>query len=319
MRDSDGRYPPIEPFETGMLDVGDGHRVYWERVGNPSGNPVLVLHGGPGSGCSVNQRRAFDPDRCHVVLFDQRGCGRSTPHAADPETPMEANTTPHLVADIERLRGRLGLENWLLFGGSWGSALALAYGVRFPERVREMVLVDVTAGSQAEFDWLYRDVGRFFPEAYERFRLGAPEPERHGNVAAGYARLMDSKDARVRARAARDWCAWEDAVLSLESYGTPRPYGDRPDAARLAFVRICAHYAAHAAWMEDDPPWHRLAGIPGTLIHGRLDMSAPPITAWNLARAWPGAKLHLVEDAGHKGSPTLRRLLNRAFDAYAGA
>ena len=157
----------------------------------------------------------------------------------------------------------------------------------------------------------------FFPEAHERFRLGAPEPERHGDVVAGYARLMESPDPAVRERAARDWCAWEDAVLSLEPHGKANPYGDRPDAARLAFVRICAHYAAHAAWLESDPPWNRLASIPGTLVHGRLDMSSPGGTAWNLAQAWPDATLHLVADAGHKGSPTVQALLNTAFDTYA--
>ncbi|MCB8932366.1 MAG: prolyl aminopeptidase [Chthonomonadaceae bacterium] len=313
MRDADGRYPPIEPFETGMLDVGDENLVYWERCGNPQGEPVLVVHGGPGSGCSTNQRRAFDPERCQIVLFDQRGCGRSTPHASDPATRMECNTTHHLVADMERLRRHLGIERWLLFGGSWGSALALAYAVRFPERVRQIVLVDVTTGSRSEYDWLYRGVGMFFPEAWERFRAGA----RDSDILAGYARLMDSEDPDVRDQAARDWCAWEDAVLSLEPHGSPNPYGDRPDAARLAFVRICAHYAAHAAWLEDDPPWHRLAGIPGTLIHGRLDMSAPARTAWDLAQAWPEATLHLVEDAGHKGSPTMQALLNEALDMRA--
>lgn len=314
-RDSDGRYPAIEPFETGMLDVGEGNLVYWERCGNKDGRPVLVVHGGPGSGCSVNQRRAFDPERCQVVLFDQRGCGRSTPHASEPTTRMECNTTHHLIADMELLREHLGIARWLLFGGSWGSALTLAYAMRFPERVSEIVLVDVTTGSRAEYDWLYRGVGTFFPEAYERFLLGAPEPERDGDVVAGYARLMESPDPAVRDTAARDWCAWEDAVLSLEPHGSPNPYGGKPDAARIAFVRICAHYAAHGAWLPDAPPWHRLAGIPGTLIHGRLDMSAPAGIAWALAQAWPDATLHLVEDAGHKGSPTMRALLNRVLDA----
>jgi proline iminopeptidase len=222
---------------------------------------------------------------------------------------------------MEQLRELLGIERWLLFGGSWGSTLILAYAERHPERVSEIAIVDVTTSRPAEIDWLYRGVARFFPEAWERFRAGAPNAARDGCLVAAYARLMESPDVRVRERAARDWCAWEDAVLSLEDYGNPQQYGERPDDARTAFVRICAHYFAHDAWLEDgallrDAP--RLNGIPGTLIHGRRDMSGPPDTAWTLAKAWTDAELTILDDAGHKGNEEVGRRIRLALDRYAG-
>ncbi|MFI6448266.1 prolyl aminopeptidase [Kitasatospora sp. NPDC050543] len=313
-------YPPIEPYTHGMLDTGDGNLVYWEACGNPEGKPALVVHGGPGSGCTSGPRRSFDPERYRIILFDQRGCGRSTPHAADPTTDMTLNTTEHLIADMERLREHLGVERWLLFGGSWGSTLSLAYAQRYPERVSEIVLVAVTSTRRHEIDWLYRGVGRFFPEAWERFRDALPPEDRDGDLVAAYARLMEHPDPDVRSRAAVSWAAWEDAVLSAEPDGAPNPYGDRPPVALLAFVRICAHYFAHAAWLEEGQLIRdagRLAGIPGVLIHGRLDMSGPLETAWELARAWPGAELVVVDDAGHKGSATMRAALYGAFERFA--
>ncbi|MDQ1012854.1 proline iminopeptidase [Streptomyces sp. V4I23] len=313
-------YPPIEPYDRGMLDTGDGNLVYWEVCGNPAGKPALVVHGGPGSGCTEGSRRSFDPERYRIILFDQRGCGRSTPHASDPATDMGLNTTEHLIADMERLREHLGVERWLLFGGSWGSTLSLAYAERYPERVSEIVLVAVTSTRRYEIDWLYRGVGRFFPEAWERFRDGVPEADRDGDLVGAYARLMENPDPDVRAKAAADWCAWEDAVVSAEPQGRPNPYGDRPSPARLAFVRICSHYFAHAAWLEEGRLIRdagRLAGIPGVLIHGRLDMSGPLDTAWELAGAWPGAELVVVEDSGHLGSAAMRTAMYGAFERFA--
>ncbi len=315
-----GSYPPIEPYEQGMLDVGDENLVYWEVCGNPGGKPALVVHGGPGSGCSTGMRRAFDPDRYRVVLFDQRGCGRSTPHASDPATDMSRNTTGHLLADMERLRGHLGIDRWLLSGGSWGSTLILAYAERYPQRVSEIVISGVTTTRRSEIDWLYRGVARFFPAEWERFRAGVPEADRAGDLVAAYARLMEDPDPLVRARAANDWCAWEDAVVSLEPNGKPNPYSDRPPAALLALVRICAHYFAHGAWLEEGALLRdagRLAGIPGVLIHGRLDLSGPLDTAWELARAWPDAELIAVTDSGHTGSDTMRDRVLGALDTYA--
>jgi proline iminopeptidase len=313
-------YPPIEPYDHGMLDVGDGNLVYWETCGNPDGKPALVVHGGPGSGCGTGSRRSFHPDRYRVVLYDQRGCGRSAPHASDPATDMSVNTTEHLLADMERLREHLGIERWLLFGGSWGSTLILAYAEGHPERVSEIVIPNVTTCRRTEIDWLYRGVGRFFPEEWERFRAGVPEPDRDGDLLAAYARLMESPDADVRRRAAADWLDWEDAVISQEPQGTPKAYSDRPPAAQLAFVRICAHYFSHGAWLEEGALLrnaHRLAGIPGVLIHGRLDMGSPLVTAWELSRAWPDAELVVIDDSGHTGSETMNNEVLAAIDRFA--
>jgi proline iminopeptidase len=311
---------PIEPYDHGMLDVGDGNRVYWEQCGDPDGKPALVVHGGPGSGCSTRMRRAVDPARYRVVLFDQRGCGRSRPHASDPATDMSVNTTWHLIADMERLREHLGIDRWLLFGGSWGSTLSLAYAERHPERVSEIILVSVTTTRRLEIDWLYRGVGRFFPEEWERFRAYLPEGERDGDLVAAYARRMEHPDPAVRLRTAQEWTAWEDAVVSLEPQGTPGVYSDRERDALLAFVRICTHYFAHGAWLQEGAILRdagRLAGIPGALIHGRLDLSGPLDTAWHLSRAWPDATLQAVADSGHTGSAAMREHIAAAADAFA--
>lgn len=314
-------YPPIEPHEHGLLDTGDGNLVYWEVCGNPAGKPAVVVHGGPGSGCRPGHRRLFDPSRYRIVLFDQRNCGRSLPHAGDPATDLSTNTTHHLVADMERLREHLGIDRWLLYGGSWGSTLMLAYAETHPERVSEMVVAGVTMTRRSEIDWLYRGVGRFFPEEWERFRRGVPEADRDGDLLAAYARLMADPDPEVRARAAHDWTAWEDAVVSLEPNGTPNAYSGRPPAALLAFVRICAHYFSNAAWLEEGILLReagRLAGIPGVLVHGRLDLGGPLDTPWQLAQAWPDARLVVVEDSGHTGSDTFRTEILSALDAFAG-
>jgi proline iminopeptidase len=311
---------PIEPYDHGMLDVGDGNRVYWEQCGDPDGKPALVVHGGPGSGCSTGMRRAVDPSRYRVVLFDQRGCGRSVPHASDPAADMSVNTTWHLIEDMERLREHLGIERWLLWGGSWGSTLALAYAERHPERVSEIILVGVTMTRRVDIDWLYRGVGRFFPEEWERFRAYLPAEERDGDLVAAYARLMEHPDPAVRLRTAQEWTAWEDAVISLEEKGQPGAYSDRERDALLAFVRICTHYFSHAAWLEEGAILRdagRLADIPGALIHGRLDLGGPLDTAWLLARAWPDATLHAVADSGHTGSPEMRERIAAAADAFA--
>jgi proline iminopeptidase len=310
----------VEPYQTGMLDVGDGNQVYWETCGNPAGKPALVVHGGPGGGCSVGQRRTFDRTRYRAVLFDQRGCGRSRPHAGDPGTDMSVNTTEHLIADMELLRAQLGIERWLLYGGSWGSTLALAYAQRHPHRVTEIVLPSVTTSRRGEIDWLYRGVGRFFPEAWQRF-ADASGAGSGGDLLRGYLRQLEDPDPSVRMRACDNWLAWEDAVISLEHNGRPGAYGDRPPAARQAFVRICAHYFANGAWLEEGVLLReagRLAGIPGVLVHGRHDLGGPVRTAWELARAWPGAELHIIEDSGHTGSATMRARLTEALDRFAG-
>lgn len=235
------------------------------------------------------------------MLFDQRGAGRSIPHAGDPGTDLCVNTTDHLVADIERLREHLGIERWLVYGGSWGSTLGLTYAQRHPGRVTEMVIPAVTMTRRSEVHWLYHGVGRFFPEQWARFRDGVPPADRDGDLVAAYARLLDHPDAAVREQAAQDWCDWEDAVVSLESGGAPRPrFADA--RFRMAFARIVTHYFRHGAWLDEGQllrDAHRLEGIPAVLIHGRLDLGGPLLTAWELTRAWSSAELVVLDHSGH--------------------
>ena len=294
-------HPMVDPYEHGLLDVGDGHRIYWETCGNPAGKPAVVLHGGPGSGCGPGWRRYFDPDRYRVVLFDQRGCGRSTPSAADPDADLRTNTTHHLLADIESLRGHLGIDRWLVFGGSWGSTLGLAYAQAHPERVTEMVLFSVCMTTHREVEWVTRDMGRVFPAKWARFRDGVPASERAGNLAAAYSRLLHDPDPAIREQAARNWCAWEDTHVGTVPDHRPDPRFEDPDF-RMVFARLVTHYWKNAAWLEDGVllrDAHKLTGVPGVLIHGRLDISGPPDLAWHLAQAWPDARLTLVDQAGH--------------------
>ena len=303
-----------------MLDVGDGNRMYWEVRGQPAGRPVLIVHGGPGSGRPRNAHELFDPDVFQVVLFDQRGCGDSVPSAADPSTDMAHNTTEHLLADIEALREHLGVQRWLLYGGSWASTLILAYAQRHPDRVSGIILVGVTMTRPREIDWLYRGLRLLLPIEWERFRTGAPAQERDGNLVEAYRRLMEHPVQSVREQAARDWCAWEDAVIAHEALGNPGQYSAKPERARLAFVRICTHYFAHDAWLEDEQLLRnalRLNGIPGFLIHGRLDLSGPLLTAWELAQAWPDAQLKVIEDSGHTGSPAMGTAIRDAIARLA--
>ena len=233
---------------------------------------------------------------------------------------MSVNTTHHLIADMERLREHLGIQRWLLCGGSWGSTLILAYAERFRDRVSEIVLLGVTMTRPGDIDWLYNGVARFFPEAWARFRDGVPEAERDGNLVAAYARLVESPDAAVRKQATWDWLAWEDAVISLEENGAPGAYSDREELAALAFVRICSHYFSNDAWLEDGELLRNarvLEGIPGVLLHGRHDLGAPVATAWELAQAWPGSELVVVDDSGHTGSDTMRELTLQATARFS--
>ncbi|GAA1091994.1 MULTISPECIES: prolyl aminopeptidase [Streptomyces violaceusniger group] len=312
-------FPPVEPYAHGLLEVGDGNRIYWETSGNPRGKAALWVHGGPGSGGRRGARGMFDPEVFRIVLFDQRGCGESLPHAADPSVSLEHNTTDHLIADMERLREHLGIDRWLLYGGSWGSTLILAYAERHPERVSEIVISGVTMTRPDEIDWLYRGVGRLLPGAWEAFRDAVPEAERGDGLVAAYDRLVNGPDEAVRVKAARAWCAWEDAVIAHEALGHPGYYSDKTDDALMAFVRICAHYFSHDAWLEDGQllrDAHRLAGIPAVLIHGRLDLGSPLQSAWELSRAWPDAELKVIDDSGHTGSPTLRAAVLEAIARF---
>ena len=313
-------YPPLEPYDSGLLPVGDGHRVYWETCGNPAGKPALVLHGGPGSGCTANARRSFGPDAYRIVLFDQRGSGRSTPHASLPDADLSANTTAHLLADMESLRRHLGIEQWLLLGGSWGSTLALAYAERHPDRVSAMVLFSIATTTEREIDWITRGVGAFFPEAWSRFRDGVPEADRDGSLVEAYHRLLMHPDPAVHEKAARDWCDWETALVAVAPGHKPHPRYEDP-AFRLGFARLVTHYWRHRAWLEDDilvRDAGRLAHIPGILIHGRLDLGGPLVTPWRLQRHWPGSELVVVDEAGHDArDPSMAGRIVAATDRFA--
>jgi proline iminopeptidase len=313
-------YPAIEPYDHGMLDAGDGNRVYWEVCGNPHGKPAVVLHGGPGSGGSTGARRYFDPQAYRIVLFDQRGCGRSMPHASDPCTDLSVNTTAHLLADMERLRQYLGIDQWLLFGASWGSTLGLAYAQRHPHRVTEIVLVGVTTTRRSEIDWLYRGVAPLFPAQWARFREGVPPSERDGDLVEAYFRLLHDPDPAVRTKAAKDWHDWEAALLSVDSEAKPNPQWSRPEF-RMARARIVTHYFRNNAWLEDGMLLRRaglLANIPGMLIHGRLDLGSPLVTAWELAQAWPKSELVTVNGAGHASTdPGVSEAIIAATDRFA--
>jgi proline iminopeptidase len=312
-------YPEIEPHSQGMLDTGDGNLVYWEVCGSPAGKPAVMFHGGPGAGCVPGWRRYFNPAVYRIVLFDQRGCGRSAPHASDPTVDLAANTTEHLIGDIERLREQLGIERWLVVGGSWGSTLGLAYAERLPERVTEMVLFSVGTTSRDAVRWVTRGVGRYFPEEWERFREGAPAAERDGDLVAAYNRLLSDADPAVREKAARDWCRWEDTHVAVRSDHRQDPRYEDP-RFRMAFARLVTHYWHHAGFLEDGALLRdagRLAGIPGVLVHGRMDLSSPLDVPWQLSKAWPGSELIVIDDAGHgAGQPGMREAVLGAIDRF---
>lgn len=311
-----GFYPEIEPYETGTLDVGDGHVIYYERVGTKGAKPAVFLHGGPGGGISPKQRRVFDPARYDVLLFDQRGCGRSTPHAE-----LEANTTWHLVADIERLRAMVGVDKWLVFGGSWGSTLALAYAETHPEHVSELVLRGIYTLTKAEMDWYYRfGVSEMFPDKWERFVEPIPEAER-GDMLNAYRKRLTSEDATTRLAAAKAWSVWEGETITLmPEPETSTVFGQ--DEFALAFARIENHFFVHAGWLEDGQLFryaHKIRQIPGVIVHGRYDMPCPLRFAWALHKAWPEAEFHIVEGAGHAFTePGILDQLIRATDRFAG-
>jgi proline iminopeptidase len=316
-----GLYPDIIPYEHGRLEVGDGDLVYWETCGNPHGKPAVVLHGGPGSGCSRWHRRPFDPTAYRIVLFDQRGCGRSTPHASAPDTDLASNNTLNLIADIELLRQHLNVDRWLVFGGSWGSTLGLAYAERHPDRVTEIILCGVTTGRRKEFDWLFRGgVAVLFPEQWERLRAGVPAAERDGDIVEAYHRLLHDPDLAIREQAAVAWCTWESATPAWPPAPGLSPRFADP-TFRMAFARLVTHYVRHDAWLEDGSLLRNapaLADIPGIMVNGRFDFQAPIGWAWDLKRVWPRAELVIVDDAGHDASNTaITGELIRATEQFA--
>ncbi|WP_022672449.1 prolyl aminopeptidase [Novosphingopyxis baekryungensis] len=308
-------YPPIDPYDSGMLDVGDGHRIYYERCGTPGAKPVVFLHGGPGGGCSPQHRQLFDPTRYDIMLFDQRGCGRSTPHAS-----LEANTTWHLVADIEKLRMMAGVDRWQVFGGSWGSTLSLAYAQTHPDHVSELVLRGIYLLSDAEMHWYYQHgVSEMFPERWEALRALIPERER-GDLLTAYYRRLTGSDEKEQLAAAKAWSGWEGATITLMP--NPDLVGDfSADRFAIAFARIETHYFVNKGWLEDGQllrDSHRLAGIPTVIVHGRYDMPCPASSAYALHKAIPGSQLHIIEGAGHAfDEPGILDRLIRETDAFA--
>ncbi|PSH67764.1 prolyl aminopeptidase [Phyllobacterium brassicacearum] len=292
-------YPHIEPYDSGMLDVGDGNSIYWATYGNPDGMPAVILHGGPGSGHSTRSLRFFNPATYRINAFDQRGCGQSTPHAGDPATDLSVNTTAHLLGDLECLRQYLGIDRWLVFGISWGCTLGLAYAIQNRDRTAGVILVGATTTRRSEIDWLYRGLAPLFPEQWARFRGGAPERERDGDLVAAYYRLLRNADPDIRVKAAQDWHDWEAASISID----PKPSAKWADPSyRMARARIVTHYFHHNAWLEDGillRQAHILNGIPGAMIQGRLDLEAPLVTAWELSKVWNDGELIIVNNAGH--------------------
>ncbi|MCE8526448.1 prolyl aminopeptidase [Ruegeria pomeroyi] len=307
-------YPPIDPFDQRMLDVGQGHRIYVEQSGNPRGIPVVVLHGGPGGGCSPAMRRYFDPAVYRVILFDQRGCGRSRPHAS-----VTDNTTWHLVADIERIRKALEIDSWIAFGGSWGATLALVYAQTHPDRVTRLVLRGVFLMTRAELDWFYGGgAGRFWPEPWSRFAALIPENER-GDMISAYHKRLFSGDMAQEIRYARAWSAWENALASIHSNGTT---GESPGDYARAFARLENHYFINDGFLEFDGQilanMGRISHIPGHIVQGRYDMICPPSSAWKLSELWPSCELRMIRNAGHALSePGISAELVRIMDGIA--
>lgn len=309
-------YPPIEPYASGMLATGDGHEIRWERAGTPGATPAVFLHGGPGAGISPRHRRLFDPARHDVLLFDQRGCGGSRPFAS-----TERNTTWDLVADIERLREMASVERWLVFGGSWGSTLALAYAETHPERVTALILRGIFLLRRAELRWYYQEGASWlYPDLWEAFLAPIPEAER-GDLIGAYHRRLTGDDPAVRIAAAKAWSTWEGSTITL----LPDPdlsahYGE--DDFALAFARVENHYFTHGAWLDEGQLLRdvdRIRHIPGVIIQGRYDLATPVRSAWDLHRAWPEADFHLVPDAGHAfDEPGILDLLLDATDRFAG-
>jgi len=318
------RFPPIDPYETGTMVTDDGHQIYWECCGKPDGRPVVFLHGGPGAGSSPGSRRYFDPELYRAVIFDQRGCGRSRPLASDPDADLSSNTTAHLVGDIEQLRQLLGIDFWTVVGVSWGTALALAYVQAHPERVLALLLALVGVGSRREVAWVTQGVGRIFPREWERFASVLPQPPAGSwddspvDLPAAYGDLLFDPDPDVREHAAREWCAWEDAHVSLAPGWQHNPWFDDPEF-RMQFARLVTHYWRNGHFLEDeqlirDAP--SLNGIPGILIHGRYDVSGPLETALRLSRRWTSSELVII-DQGHGGDDEFPRAIIDGLDRLA--
>ena len=311
-------YDPFEPYETGHLEVGDGHSLYWELSGNPGGKPVVFLHGGPGGGSSPEHRRQFNPEKYRILVFDQRGCGKSTPYAS-----LEANTTWHLVDDIEKLRTQVAkVDKWMVFGGSWGSTLSLTYAQKHPDRVTELVLRGIFLFDQYEVDWLYKEgADSVYPDKWDEFISLIPEGER-GDYVEAYRRRLTADDSEEQLRAAKAWSAWEAATVTVLPSEETVEHFTSPEIA-VAIARIENHYMANGGWLEEGQLLRdaaKIRHIPGVIIQGRHDTCTPPKAAWALKRAWPEVELNIVPDGGHLyNEPGILDGLVRATDRFAGA
>jgi len=311
-------YPEIEPYESGMLDVGDGHSLYWELSGNPDGKPVVFLHGGPGGGSSPEHRRQFNPEKYKILVFDQRGCGRSTPYAS-----LDANTTWDLVEDIEKLRTQVAkVEEWQVFGGSWGSTLAITYAEKYPERVTELVLRGIFLFDQFEIDWMYTPGGasQVYPDKFDEFLAPIPEGER-GDLVEAYRKRLTGNDKDEQLTAAKAWSKWEGDIVTLLPSPSTVDHFTSPDVA-IAVARIENHYMAANGWFEEGQLLkgaEKLRGIPGVIVQGRHDTCTPPMAAWKLKQAWPEVELNFIPDGGHLFTePGVLDGLVRATDKFAG-
>ena len=314
-------YPELEPYETGMLDVGDNQTIYWEASGNPDGKPAVYLHGGPGGASGPDQRRVFDPAKYRIILFDQRGCGLSTPHASEPDVDLSVNTTWTLVADLEKLREHLGIDRWLVCGGSWGSTFALAYAETHPAQVTELVVRGIFTLRPVELDWFYEGgAAAIYPDLWESFLAPVPENER-GHLIEAYGRLLHDPDQFVRERAGVAWATWESSTITLLQEPDKIAHFSDP-AFAVAFARIENHFFANRGWFTPNQlidNASRLAEIPGVIVQGRYDMCTPAFTAWDLHKNWPEAEFKLIPDAGHAfDQPGILDAIIEATDRFAG-
>jgi proline iminopeptidase len=314
-----GLYNNTQPYDHGMLNVGDGHSIYWETCGNPKGKPVLIVHGGPGSGATAYWRQFFDPKRYQIILFDQRGCGRSIPHAGDTIDALKENTTAHLISDIEKIRTHFNIDKWMLFAGSWGTTLSLAYAVSFPDLVTELILWAVVTTRKHEIDWLTWTMGELFPEEFKNLVDLLPEPVIDGNIPLSYNKLLVSPDPLIHVPASHAWCAWEDRITNLGNtvISSPRYQNDR---FRLGFTRLVTHYFGHYAFLPDDfilSKIENLRHLPIIMVRGRLDIASPLSIVWNIHQSLPLSDLYLIDEAGHGGAKAMHQILVGATDFFA--
>ncbi len=312
-------YRDIQPFDSGIVEVGDGHHIYWEMCGNQYGKPVLVVHGGPGSGATPYWRHFFNPNLYRIILFDQRGCGRSQPNAGSTETALFSNTTEYLISDMEKIRTELNVDKWMLFAGSWGTTLSLAYAITHPSRVTEMILWGVATTRRQEVDWFTWGMGHIFPKEFDTFLHPIKDILVDNNIPLAYNKVLTSSDPAVYIPASWAWCAWEDRLVSLGNHiNHSERYLD--DHFRLCFTRLVTHYFGHYAFLDDNyiiGNLHKIKDIPLIMVRGRLDISSQLSIAWTIHKCHPLSDLYLIDNSGHGGSEYMHRILVGATEHFA--